>query len=78
MGQEIRDRFSGAVEAFSRRNNSGSGYHGDQSRHRGSEDVPSSKDVVSCCNNKMCTLCMNLNSYYFVPSISVLGSGFKL
>ncbi|RVW33403.1 Casein kinase 1-like protein 11 [Vitis vinifera] len=45
VGQEIRDRFSGAVEAFSRRNNSGSGYHGDQSRHRGSEDVPSSKDV---------------------------------
>ncbi|KAJ9700719.1 hypothetical protein PVL29_006169 [Vitis rotundifolia] len=45
VGQEIRDRFSGAVEAFSRRNNAGSGYHGDQSRHRGSEDVPSSKDV---------------------------------
>lgn len=41
--------LSGAVEAFSSRNNSGSGYHGDQSRQRGLEDVPSSKDVVSCC-----------------------------
>ncbi|KAA8543385.1 hypothetical protein F0562_021120 [Nyssa sinensis] len=45
VGQEIRDKFSGTVEAFSRRNASGSGRHGDQSRHRTSEDVPSSKDV---------------------------------
>ncbi|XP_041000633.1 casein kinase 1-like protein 11 isoform X1 [Juglans microcarpa x Juglans regia] len=42
VGQEIRERFSGAVEAFSRRNGSG---HGDHSRHRSSDDVPSSKDV---------------------------------
>uniref|UniRef100_A0A5B6ZWD4 non-specific serine/threonine protein kinase n=2 Tax=Davidia involucrata TaxID=16924 RepID=A0A5B6ZWD4_DAVIN len=42
--QEIRDRFSGSVEAFARRNSSG-GLHGDHSRHRSSEDVPSSKDV---------------------------------
>ncbi|XP_051141711.1 casein kinase 1-like protein 10 [Andrographis paniculata] len=45
LGQDIRDRFSGAVEAFSRRNASSSGRHGDYSRRRTSEDVPSSKDV---------------------------------
>ncbi|XP_073155543.1 casein kinase 1-like protein 10 isoform X2 [Henckelia pumila] len=44
VGQDIRDRFSGAVEAFSRKNASGSGRNAEQSRHR-SEDVPSSKDV---------------------------------
>ncbi|ESW15851.1 hypothetical protein PHAVU_007G107800 [Phaseolus vulgaris] len=43
---DIRDRFSGAVEAFARRNGSGLGLHGDHSRHRSSDDVPSSsKDV---------------------------------
>lgn len=53
MRQEGRDRFSGAVEAFSRRNATGSGLHGEHSRHRdhsrnrSSDDVPSSKDVVS-------------------------------
>ncbi|KAL5998722.1 Casein kinase 1-like protein 10 [Asimina triloba] len=46
VGQEIRDRFSGAVEAFSRRNITGSGLHGDHSKHKGLEDVAvSSKDV---------------------------------
>ncbi|PIN03495.1 Non-specific serine/threonine protein kinase [Handroanthus impetiginosus] len=47
VGQDIRDRFSGAVEAFSRRNATGHGHgrHGEHSRHRTSEDVPSSKDV---------------------------------
>ncbi|XP_031271149.1 casein kinase 1-like protein 10 isoform X1 [Pistacia vera] len=45
VGQEVRDRLSGAVEAFVRRNASGHGLHGDHSRHRSSEDVPSSKDV---------------------------------
>ncbi|XP_042516296.1 casein kinase 1-like protein 10 isoform X2 [Macadamia integrifolia] len=45
LGQEIRDRFSGAVEAFARRNTSVSGLHGDHSKHKNSEDVPSSKDV---------------------------------
>ncbi|KAJ1424017.1 Protein kinase domain, partial [Sesbania bispinosa] len=45
VGQEIRDRLSGAVEAFSRRNSSGHGLHNDHSRHRSSDDVPSSKDV---------------------------------
>ncbi|KAG8389192.1 hypothetical protein BUALT_Bualt02G0203400 [Buddleja alternifolia] len=44
VGQDIRDRFSGAVEAFSRRNASGTGRHGEHLRHR-PEDVPSSKDV---------------------------------
>ncbi|KAK6164451.1 hypothetical protein DH2020_001315 [Rehmannia glutinosa] len=44
VGQDIRDRFSGAVEAFSRRNITSSGRHGEHSRHR-CEDVPSSKDV---------------------------------
>ncbi|XP_009801112.1 casein kinase 1-like protein 11 [Nicotiana tabacum] len=45
VGQDIRDKFSGAVEAFSRRNTSAAGRHGEYSRHRTSEDVPSSKDV---------------------------------
>lgn len=53
--QEVRDKFSGAVEAFARRNGTtGGGLHGgehsrhsDYSRQRSSEDVPSSKDVVS-------------------------------
>ncbi|XP_021752753.1 casein kinase 1-like protein 10 isoform X2 [Chenopodium quinoa] len=42
-GQEIRDRFTGTAELFTRRNNSSSGLQGD-SRHR-SSDEPSSKDV---------------------------------
>ncbi|KAK8984141.1 hypothetical protein V6N11_029465 [Hibiscus sabdariffa] len=45
VGQEIRERFSGAVEAFARRNSSGHGLHGDQSRYRSSDGGPSSKDV---------------------------------
>jgi casein kinase 1 epsilon len=44
-GQEIREKFSGAVEVFSRKHASTSGRHGDPSKHRTSEDVPSSKDV---------------------------------
>ncbi|KAL7124122.1 hypothetical protein ABFS83_14G027000 [Erythranthe nasuta] len=45
--QDVRDRFSGAMEAFTRRNgSSAAGLNGgDHSRHRASEDVPSSKDV---------------------------------
>ena len=46
VGQEIREKFSGAVEVFSRRHASSSGRHGDHSKHRTTEDVPSSKDVV--------------------------------
>ncbi|XP_059665728.1 casein kinase 1-like protein 10 [Cornus florida] len=45
VGQEIRDKFSGAMEAFTRRNTSGAGLHGDYSKHKASEAVPSSKDV---------------------------------
>ncbi|XAR58652.1 Non-specific serine/threonine protein kinase [Bertholletia excelsa] len=43
--QDTRERFSGAVEAFSRRQGSGSGQHGNHLKHRTSEGVPSSKDV---------------------------------
>jgi hypothetical protein len=42
VGQEIRDRFSGAVEAFARKNSTGHAMHRDQSRHRSSDDVVSS------------------------------------
>lgn len=44
-GQEVRDRFAGGIEAFARRNTSGHGLHADHSRHKSSDDVPSSKDV---------------------------------
>ncbi|KAF8394258.1 hypothetical protein HHK36_020465 [Tetracentron sinense] len=43
--QEIRDRFSGAVEAFARKNSPGPGLHGAHSKHMTSEALPSSKDV---------------------------------
>ncbi|KAK4482468.1 hypothetical protein RD792_009626 [Penstemon davidsonii] len=43
--QEVRDKFSGAVEAFTRRHGSSGGLLGDSSRHRSSQDAPSSKDV---------------------------------
>ncbi|XP_022874620.1 casein kinase 1-like protein 10 isoform X1 [Olea europaea var. sylvestris] len=42
--QEVRDKLSGAVEAFAKRNGSNGGLHRENSRHR-SVDVPSSKDV---------------------------------
>ncbi|KAK9931186.1 hypothetical protein M0R45_018475 [Rubus argutus] len=45
VGQDFRDRFPGAVEAFSRRNGSGHGLPGDTSRHRSTDNAPSSKDV---------------------------------
>ncbi|XP_050218798.1 casein kinase 1-like protein 10 [Mercurialis annua] len=45
VGQEIRDRFSGAVEAFARKNGSGHALQADHSRHRSSGGAPSSKDV---------------------------------
>ncbi|XP_031482574.1 casein kinase 1-like protein 10 [Nymphaea colorata] len=37
VGQEIRDRFSGAVEAFSRRNSGVLGQHGEHSKQKGLE-----------------------------------------
>ncbi|KAJ0453917.1 putative protein kinase CK1-CK1 family [Helianthus annuus] len=43
-GQDIRDRISGAVEAFSRRNLTGGVRQ--SSRNKISDDVPSSKDVL--------------------------------
>jgi len=59
---DIRDRFSGAVEAFARRNGSGLGLHGDHSRHRSSDDVPSSsKDVVSILVIVFCVYDMNVS-----------------
>ncbi|XP_017222333.1 casein kinase 1-like protein 10 isoform X1 [Daucus carota subsp. sativus] len=43
--REMRDRFSGAVEAFTRRNGSPAVVHGDPPRHRSTENVPLSKQV---------------------------------
>lgn len=63
VGQEVRDRFAGGIEAFARRNTSGHGLHGDHSRHKSSDDVPSSKDVVS---NRRCIIL-----YASTPCISV-------
>lgn len=43
-GREIRDKFSGAVEAFSKKQGSGSST---RDKHRSYEEAPSSKDVVN-------------------------------
>ncbi|GLT57809.1 hypothetical protein SLA2020_307570 [Shorea laevis] len=45
VGREIRDRFSGAVEVTTRKTASGSGQHGDHSRHKTLEKMFSSKDM---------------------------------
>ncbi|XWS64761.1 hypothetical protein CRYUN_Cryun05aG0031200 [Craigia yunnanensis] len=45
VGREIRDRFSGAVEVFTRKNASGSGYLSDHSKQKISEKASPSKDV---------------------------------
>ncbi|XP_061343456.1 casein kinase 1-like protein 7 isoform X3 [Gastrolobium bilobum] len=45
LGKEIREKFSGAVEAFSRRNPTSSSPRGDHSKHRTFEDVAVHKDV---------------------------------
>ncbi|KAF3649038.1 Casein kinase I isoform epsilon [Capsicum annuum] len=45
VGQEIKDKFSGAAEAFARKNGTGTGLPGDRLRHRSSEHLPSSRDV---------------------------------
>ncbi|CAN6479499.1 unnamed protein product [Victoria cruziana] len=48
VGQEIRDRFSGAVEAFARRNSGGLGPHADHSKQKGLEEMPTgSKDAIT-------------------------------
>ncbi|OVA02373.1 Protein kinase domain [Macleaya cordata] len=46
VGQDIRERFSSAVDVFVRRNTLGSGSHGDHSKHKNSGDVPPSKEVA--------------------------------
>ncbi|XP_019181057.1 PREDICTED: casein kinase 1-like protein 10 isoform X2 [Ipomoea nil] len=44
--QEVRDRSSGALETFVRRNHSGTGLHGEHSRHRSAAaDMTLSKDT---------------------------------
>lgn len=45
VGKEIREKFSGAVEAFSRRNTSGSSPR-DHYKNRSIDDGPPSKDTV--------------------------------
>lgn len=40
VGQEIHDRFAGAVEAFARRTGSGSGHHGEHSKHKTLDGAP--------------------------------------
>ncbi|XP_060215890.1 casein kinase 1-like protein 11 isoform X2 [Lycium barbarum] len=45
VGQDIKDKFSGAVEAFARKNVSGTCFLGDRTRHRSSEHLSSSRDV---------------------------------
>ena len=46
-GKEIREKFSGAVEAFSRRNPTSPSPRGDHSKHRSFEEVAVHKDVVN-------------------------------
>lgn len=47
VGQDIRDRFSGAVEVFSRRNGSSSAHYADHSRRKAVENGPMpSKETV--------------------------------
>lgn len=47
MGQEIKDRFSGAVEAFARKSTSASGQNGEPARHRTLKDaLASTKEVA--------------------------------
>jgi hypothetical protein len=62
VGQEIRDRFTGAVEAFARRN-SGSGRQGDHSRHKSLADsFGTSNEAVSLafsCGSKYTQLKFN-------------------
>lgn len=67
VGQEIRDRFSGAVGAFTRRNNSSSGLHADHSKNKSPEDAAAlSKEGVRSFNDNILlglvhTLSLNIN-----------------
>ncbi|XP_028547448.1 LOW QUALITY PROTEIN: casein kinase 1 [Dendrobium catenatum] len=40
VGQEIHDRFAGAVEAFARRTGSAAAHHGEHSKHKTLDDAP--------------------------------------
>lgn len=52
-GKEIREKFSGGgVEAFSRRNPTGSSPHNDLTKNRIFEEVPSRRDVVNNLSKK--------------------------
>ncbi|XBH95262.1 hypothetical protein VPH35_085853 [Triticum aestivum] len=54
VGQEIRDRFTGAVEAFARRNSSSGRHgHGDHSRHKSTADsFSSSREALAADTEK--------------------------
>lgn len=67
MKQEVRDKLSGAVEAFAKRNGSNGGLHRENSRHR-SVDVPSSKDVVSTDDLGLICFVCTLFIAFGVPS----------
>ncbi|WOL19377.1 hypothetical protein Cni_G28175 [Canna indica] len=46
-GQDVRDRFSGAIEAFTRRNGTGSGHHGEHAKNKILDDAHiSSKETA--------------------------------
>lgn len=47
VGQEIHDRFAGAVEAFARRTGSGSAHHGEHSKHKTLDEAPSKQAILS-------------------------------
>ncbi|XP_052188333.1 casein kinase 1-like protein 10 isoform X2 [Diospyros lotus] len=79
--QEIRDRFSGAIEAFARRNGSGTGLHGensrnkDQSRRRSSDDIPLSKDVQADSERVRSSRNGNISKRVVMPSSRPSSSG---
>ena len=71
-GQETRDRYSGAVETYARRNAYGSGLHSDHSKTRHSDGVPSSKDVVIILILKSILFMHLIGSWAIVFKILVL------
>lgn len=65
VGQEIRDKISGAYEVLlTRRNATGGGPHGDHAKQKASEDIPS-KDLVIYCSES------SLFSYYWLLEFSI-------
>lgn len=75
-GQEIRDRFPGAVEgiAIYRRAPVLLGQHGELSKTRTSQDLPSSKDVVyvfNILNFCVCVgVCVVTLTSHFLPFLT--------